>query len=206
MRRATFPWAPREISARHPALFCEWASRRPSKGLGEALPAQRPIPASATPTPAPWQDLDTVGVDVFPAQPHPMVLTEPQIPEPSPPAGRACGPGPQERLVGGGHVHSRCPPVSAAHNPETPKRRHAGLSGIIPVLLPPFPLGTVCGCGERPALSWTPARGQGSHVVVSLSPAGSRGLGPGFTASNGPGSHGHAGCVFHSPAVVCLTS
>lgn len=111
--------------------------------------------------------------------------------------------------MGGGHTHSWCPPVSAAHNPETPKRRHAGLSGLfLPVLIPPFPLGTGCGCGcgERLALSWTPARGQGSHVAESLSPAGFRGLGPGFTTSNGARKPRPHGCVFHSPAVVCLPS
>lgn len=107
-------------------MFCERASCRPSKGHGEALPARRPIPASATPTPAPWQDLDTVGVDVFPARPHPMVLTEPQIPEPSPPAGRACVSLPPGASGGrGAHAQlvSTCVCSSQPRDPEAQARR-----------------------------------------------------------------------------------
>lgn len=75
--------------------------------------------------------------------------------------------------MGGGHTHSPCPPVSAAHNPETPKRRHAGLSGIIPACsdstLSSGDWLWVWGasCPELDACTWP-----GSRVVVALSPAG----------------------------------
>lgn len=162
---------------RPPGLFCP----RPEvcRSNEEALPAQRrPAPASAAPTPAPQQGLDVVGVDVLPAWPHPILWTEPRIPEPRTPTGRVC----VSRLPGAvwwaGGTHTAgvhlCPRLTT---PRFPERKHAASLGlwnhVLLVLVPSLPPSWPgFGGGECFALSRVPARGQGSDGVTALCPAG----------------------------------
>lgn len=158
----------RETSAQHHALvlgrgFVPPQQRPPRfvlpRGTRSAAATRKPCllsgvrPASATPAPAPWQDPDVVGVDVFPARPPPVVLPEPQVSQDVPVV----------LLPGACSGQGACPqPVSTCvcrSQPRDPLRQALAFLEALPaVLIPPFPRGTgwVWGalCPELDACTW----------------------------------------------------